>query len=1769
MENEGKLRDYLKRAVTDLQDARARLHELESAAGEPIAIVGMACRFPGGVRSPEDLWDLVAAGKDAISDFPRDRGWDVEGLYDPDPERAGAFYARGGGFLADAAGFDAGFFGVSPREAVAMDPQQRLLLEVSWEALERSGIDPHSLQGSNTGVFTGFTVQGYGMVAGDSARTGDGFQMTGTAASVASGRISYTLGLEGPAITVDTVCSSSSVALHLAARALRSGECDLALAGGATVMASLAVFVEFSRQRGLSADGRCKAFAAAADGTGWAEGAGVLVLERLSDARRNGRRVLAVVRGSAVNSDGASNGLTAPNGPSQQRVIRQALANAGLSPSDVDIVEAHGTGTRLGDPIEAQALLATYGLDRDRPLWLGSLKSNVGHTQAAAGVAGVIKMVMALRHGVMPRTLHVDEPTPRVDWSAGSVELLTEARDWPETGRPRRAAVSAFGMSGTNTHVILEQAPESEPPECAGLALPAVPWVLSGRTSEALRAQASRLLSFVETDPGADPVDVGSSLATTRSVFEHRAVVVADERAGFETGLRAVATGVASPGVVQGSGLKAGKAVFVFPGQGSQWPGMALELVECSPVFAERMGECAAALSTFVDWSLTDVLGDAEALGRVDVVQPVLWAVMVSLAAVWRSFGVEPAAVVGHSQGEIAAACVAGALSLEDGARVVALRSRALLDLVGLGAMVSVTAPVARVTDLVGAGLSVAAVNGPSSVVVSGGSAALAEFESALSTARMLRWRIPGVDFAAHSVQVEGIRERLLAELAPVRPRASVVPFYSTVTGGRMDTGELGAEYWYRNLRETVRFERAVNALADDGHDLFVECSPHPVLAIDIPNAPVVGTLRREDGGMDRLLTSLGEAYGHGAAVDWARVFAGSGARRVDLPTYAFQHQRFWLDSSSGGDVAAVGLVGADHPLLGAVLRVASGSEVVFTGRLSLAVQSWLADHAVWGTVLVPGAGVVELAVRAGDEVGCPVVEELVVAAPLVVPDRGEVRVQVVVGEERDDGRRSVGVYSEVGGEWTRHASGVVGPAEAVPDFAFEAWPPGGAEPVALARAYDDLADAGYEYGPVFQGLESVWRRGDEVFAEVRLPAAALGDAERFGIHPALLDAALQTSLVTGLGETAEGLIRLPFAWNGVSLHASGANALRVRLAPAGENAFHLQATDEAGQPVVEVGSLVSRPLPRDALGTTRDDTADSLYTVDWTSPGSPVAATGPLTVYTVSPATGPVIASVHDAVHHALARVQCWLVDEQDIEGPLLVVTRGAVAVDEAEDVWDLAGAAVWGLVRSAQSENPGRIVLADVDDDPSAETLAAVLGTGEPEVAIRAGKVLIPRVTRVSDVGTTAPVLDGPVLVTGGTGALGGLFARHLVSQYGVADLLLVSRRGLAAVGAAELRDVLVELGARVEVVACDVGDRDALVGLLAGRRLSGVVHTAGVLDDGVVTGLTAERVSAVLRPKVDAAWHLHELTEDMNLDMFVLFSSLSGTIGSPGQANYAAANTFLDGLAQYRVARGLPATSLGWGLWAEGGMEARLTENEFGRLVQGGLRPITGDEGVALFDRAMALGRAAVVPAGFDLTLLRSQPPGVRSILSGLTGRGARRAARSGAGGAEPVKDRLVALSTPDRRKLLTDLVRTEAAAVLGHAAGSRLPEDTAFKELGFDSLTAVELRNRLAAQLDLRLPPTLLFDYPSATVLAAHLVAELFPGMDEDTGEADEKSIRAALASLPLSRFREAGVLDVLLGLARSPRPEPTTPEPDTSRSIDAMDAEELMNRAFGH
>ncbi|WP_158713541.1 type I polyketide synthase, partial [Streptomyces sp. NRRL F-525] len=1669
---------------------------------DPIVIVGMGCRYPGGVRSPQDLWNLVANGVDAVSGFPADRGWDTEGLYDPDPDRFGKTYAREGGFLDDAGDFDPAFFGISPREAMAIDPQQRLLLETAWEALERGGIDPTTLHGSRTGVFAGVIFNDYGTYLTGSPEEYEGYLLTGTMASVASGRISYTLGLEGPAVTVETACSSSLVALHLASQALRQGECDLALAGGVTVIATPSVFVEFSRQRGLSADGRCKSFAGDADGTGWAEGAGLLVLERLSDARRNGHPVVAVVRGSAINQDGASNGLTAPNGPAQQRVIRQALANARLTPDQVDAVEAHGTGTRLGDPIEAQALLATYGQERpyDQPLLLGSLKSNIGHSQAASGVGGVIKMVMAMRHGVLPKTLHVNEPSPQIDWESGAVSLLTEAVPWPATDHPRRAAVSSFGVSGTNAHVVLE-APDAAETSAPAAEPSGLPVLLSAKTAPALRGQADRLRTYLLERPDVELAPVRHALATSRTRFDHRAVLLAADRDGLLADLEALAQGVAAAEVVQGS-RRSGKTAFLFTGQGAQRARMGSELYAAEPVFAIALDDACAALDPHLQRPLKDVMFDADPsdLNSTAYTQPALFALETALFRLLEHRGIQPDFLAGHSIGELAAAHLAGVWSMEDAATLVAARGRLMQALPAGGAIVALQATEDEVRPLLTELVDIAALNSPASTVISGAADQVRTVAELLS-ARGRKTKALAVSHAFHSPLMDPMLAEFTALAAGITHHQPAIPIVSTLTGDLLTGDDLADPgYWARHVRHAVRFVDALNTLDRQGATIYVELGPDAVLttatADTLPHAEPVPTLHRKHPEPDTFNRALARLHISTDAKIWAPTDAAPGGRPLDLPTYAFQHQYYWPRLvRTGGDVRTAGLDRASHPLLGATVEIADNDTVLLTGRLSLRTHPWLADHAVMGSVLLPGAGFVELALHAGDRLGFGRVDDLTLEAPLVISETGAVQLQVAVSAPDTTGHRPITFHSrpveaadddawaEASG-WVRHATGSVRaelPTDAQPvDAALSSasWPPAGATAVDLTELYASTAAAGFQYGPTFQGLTAAWLQGDDVFAEVRLPAHEALDVSGFGIHPALLDAALHTvgiKTFAGGGNESPGL---PFAWNGVTLHATAATALRVHLAPAGADSVALTVADTTGATVATVERLTLRQISTDRLATAGNSAAsdDGLLLLHWnellsaasdvTAPSVVVVDANPaealvaiggetvpdFVVVPVAPPEGSSLADdtaerTHRALNDVLLLVQSWLADDRFAASRLVLRTEGAVAARTAEQVDDLAAAAVWGLVRSAQTENPSRFVLADLDGTPaSTAALPFALATGEAQLALRDGIVSTPHLTRRPATDDAAPPVlnpDGTVLITGGTGVLGTLFARHLVAEYGMRHLLLISRRGPAAEGALELEAELTAHGVTVTITACDTADPDALANLLAGvpaeHPLTAVIHTAGVLDDGTLTTLTPERLDTVLRPKVDS------------------------------------------------------------------GMTSRLDTADLARINRGGIAPLSPEEGLRLFDKALTNSTAPVLfPAKLNSAALRTQagsgtlPPLLRGLVRTPT---RRTAAVADAAAAGSLAQRLAGLQAVEQERLLLDLVRGHVAAVLGHASPESVEPDHSFNEVGFDSLTAVDFRNRLNAATALHLPATLIFDYPTPAVLAGFLRTNL-AGTDAD-------------------------------------------------------------------
>ncbi|MET3805444.1 acyl transferase domain-containing protein/acyl carrier protein [Nakamurella sp. UYEF19] len=1819
------------------------------SSDDPIAIVGWGCRFPGGVTTPDELWDLVDRGGDGVEEFPHDRGWDVAGLYDPDPAAAGKTCCISGGFLRDVGGFDANFFGISPREALAMDPQHRLLLETSWEAIESAGITPASLRGSSTGVFAGVMYHDYGTGADRVAAGVDG--LFGVGGSIASGRVSYTLGLQGPAVTIDTACSSSLVAVHQAAAAIRNGECSFALAGGVTVMATPDAFLDFSRQRGLAADGRCKAFSDDADGTGWAEGAGMLLLERLSDARRLGHPVLAVIRGSAINQDGASNGLTAPNGPAQQRVIRSALDSGSLTVADIDLIEAHGTGTPLGDPIEAQALLATYGQrsDGESPAYLGSLKSNIGHSQAAAGIGGIIKMVQAMRHRVMPATLHVSEPSAKVDWTSGRVELLTQQRDWPASDRPRRAAVSSFGISGTNAHVIVEEPDPVRLPVTSPGAVSA-PWILSAKSPAALRGQARAL---VGTLLPLDDADVATTL-WQRSRFDHRLVITGTDSTEKRSALAAFVDEQPTTAAVQGiAGRSASSVGVVFTGQGAQRVGMCAGLYEAHPVFAAAFDAAAAAVDAAAasdkSWvGLKSVVfaepGSAAAalLDRTRYTQPALFAVETALFALTASFGLTPAVVAGHSVGEITAAHVAGVLTLEDAALLVVTRGALMDALPAGGGMAAIGADETTVQEILSAhqGVEVAAVNSPTSTVISGDIETVQQLVQVF-TGRGVRCKQLTVSHAFHSALMVPMLAEFEQALAGIEFGVQRFPIVSGVTGKVAEPGQLQtAQYWAEHVRAAVRFADTVTTIAGLGVAAIVEVGPDSALTAPTQDTldasttssitstiTVVGLQRRDRDQPTTFLTGLAQLLTIGAPIDFTQLLAGG--NHVELPTYAFDRERYWLlPSVSATDVRGAGMEQSSHPLLRGSLRSAGGG-TVFTGQLSLAAQPWLADHRIGDTVILPAAALIDLASHIAAVVEATTLDELTVIAPIVIPDTGPVDLQLVLGPPSEESSgETLTVYSRAAGsdDWTSHAQVLLDRTDAgdrpAPEIGH--WPPTGAVPVDLSAHYDDLALTGLNYGPIFTGLTAAWRAADgTVFAEVELD----DEVEMTGhsVHPALLDSAFHAlSLLDGSSEHDDGRRAtgknsgpvVPFSFNDVTVDdtATSVRAVRVRVQTSGGSAA-LQLFSTAGQPLVTIGRVVARAMPVSST----NGAASRLFHVGWTAVEADVdpGRSGPVAVWTpdsvgsawsaassglepfievhdelssitgrrpefavlpalspAAPVAAPDAETVLDNTADVLHAVQRWLADPATIDTHLLVVTRGAVPAGDA-DVrhLDLSHAGVPGLVRVAQSENPGRITLIDLDPattDLVAATKMLLAGWSgdEPEQAFRSGKLLAPRLlpttTKATGVLDDVDLTTGTVMITGGTGQLGALTALHLARR-GARNLVLASRRGSEAPGASGLAEELETLGAAVHFTTVDITDTDALAALFAGLTppLAAVVHTAGALADATVPSTNGEHLRTVFGPKVAAALALAHAAPGVPT---VLFSSIAGTLGNAGQAAYAAANTFLDAFAMHRSdGRTL---SLAWGPWVSattGGVEpsAGMTANlDVEAMAAGGISPLSIEQGVELLGYVLDHHTGVQVPVDINAAALPTDTP----IISGLTPARKVRKSRTASIGTT-----LMSLDPSARRAFLLPLITKEVAQVLHHQSAEGIDPERSFTELGFDSLTAIELRNKVSAATGLTLPSTLVFDYPTTAALVDHLLDEMVPAADTDSGDGD---IRQALQSIPLNRLREAGLWDVLLelaGLTGSTGPAGSLAAPDVDdepTGVDELDLEQLMALAIG-
>ncbi len=1784
---------------------------------EPVAVIGLGCRMPGA-DSAAAFWRLLEGGTEAVGEPPPGRGF-------PDLDNS-ADGVRRGGFLAQVDRFDAALFGISPREAVSMDPQQRLLLEVAWEALEDAAVAPSSLAGTRTGVYVGAGANEYGsLLAAGGPEAVDAHFVSGNALNVIAGRLSFVLGLEGPAMTVDTACSSSLVALHQACQALRTGECDAALAGGVNLLLDPRTTVAISRARMLSPSGRCKTFDAAADGYVRGEGCGVVVLKRLSDAERDGDRIRAVVRGSAVNQDGASSGLTVPTGPAQERAIREALARAGAEPGEVAYLEAHGTGTSLGDPIEVQAAAAALGpgRDPDRPLLLGSVKTNVGHLEAAAGIAGLLKVVLALEHGTIPRHLHFNDPNPHVPWERLPVQVATAATSWPP-GR-RLAGVSAFGFSGTNAHVVVEEAPAAipAPPPPARVRRHHV-LALSAREGETLAELGGRYGAWLEDHPEADLGDVGFTVGVGRSHLEERWAVVASDAAEARESLAALgrgARGEPGPGAYRGR-AEGRKVAWLFTGQGSQYVGMGRELYATQPVFREVLERCDRELSGGGNgggkgWLLDVLFGEAlvgedagARLGSTRFTQPALYALEVALAAQWREWGFSPDVVMGHSVGEYAAAAVAGVFSVEEGLRLIARRGEVMGELPEGGAMAAVFAERRAVEGWLpelagvladGGELAIAADNG-ASTILSGPRAAL---DGALGRLAELGVRTERLrtSHAFHSALVEPALPALEAAAAEIGHQPARIPLVSNLTGWLLEGG-LDGGYWRRHAREPVQFGRGVQTLAELGVGVLLEVGPQPVLVEMAsrcwPGATAAGppilvpSLRRgrEDGRV--VAEALAQLYVHGATPDfraWDRPWP---RRRLALPTYPFKRQRFWFDTAARrrpAERSAAPL--PPSPLLGVRQELATGA-VVCTQELRCSRQTWLLDHQLYRTVVVGGATYVAMALDFGPtpgEVRDVVFKQPLLLAPQATDEARELQLLFAPPDERGERRFEVHSRSSGGGGreaagWVEHATGVLSPMpmEAV-ESVESAGAPGGdsladltgrLEPWPAAALFAYYAGLDLELGAAFRAVRSLWRGAREALAELVVPAALAGHLAGEPLHPALLDACTQ---VTGALSTAPSdVFYAPLRYARVTLSAPVPERFfcHARLAsePSGETrTFDLRLLAPDGRRLGEVEGFTLKRAPRQAF--LRALEPGLLYRVDWRlaghlatapDPGIGLGGLGPgrwlilaeggslgsrlagkirarggdvllarrgegiATAGERGPLAGVIfLASGAGAAHAAevdsgrelareveescgglLALLQALLRAGWSLPGGLWLVTEGAWAIGpDAESA--PAGAPLWGLGRVLQREHPDlRCHLVDLDRPATESALDALVeGLGRPDgedqVGLRGDRRFVPRLARVFGRGS-APIsfpAEATYLLTGGWGGLGRELAGWLVER-GARHLVLCGRSApspAAEAAVARLR----ERGARIDLVQADVSRGAEVERLFAQIRASspplrGIFHLAGALDDGALRQQSWPRFAAVLAPKLLGAWHLHALSAGLPLDRFVLFSSAAALLGNPGQGNYAAANAFLDSLAQYRRSRGLPAVSIAWGAWAGAGLAASGGGEVAAQLARSGLGWLEPAEALGALDAVLAGGAGGagdrpdpVVLAadwGAFARRLGGAPPLLREILTATPERAA-------SPRASQVLARLAAARTAERLPLLVDFVSREVTRVLALPAPP--PPAAGFNDLGMDSLLAVELHGSLERALDGRfhLPYTLAFEQPNVEALARYLADRLSP------------------------------------------------------------------------
>lgn len=1913
------------RILQALKTARTQLEAAERQQHEPIAIIGMGCRYPGGANNPEALWQVLKEGVDAITEIPGDR-WSVDDYYDSDPAVAGKMYTRCGGFIEQVDQFDPQFFGISPREAISMDPQQRLLLEVSWEALENAGVAPEKLQGSPTGVFVGVCFEDYARLSTPSGNLAciDAYTSLGGARSIAAGRLAYVLGLQGPALFLDTSCSSSLLGIHLACQSLRTGESNLALAGGVNLMLTPDATISFCKLNALAVDGRCKTFDDAANGYARGEGCGMVVLKRLSDAIADNDPILATIRGSAVNHDGHSNGLTAPNGQAQATVITQALQNAKVTPDQIQYVEAHGTGTPLGDPIEVMALGKVLGAHRsaDNPLRVGSVKTNFGHLESAAGIAGLMKVVLSLQHQQIPAHLHFKTPNAHIPWQDLPIEVPTELIDWETAGDLRLAGVSSFGMSGTNAHIILEEAPTVQSgTHDKGQAQDkdytednaAQPWhllTLSAKSEPALKALAHQYHNAIAQNPDLKLTDVCFTANTGRSHLDHRLAMVSTSPHQLQQQLSAFSASQSISGWVQGrlTHRKRLKVAFLFTGQGSQYLNMGRELYQSQPTFRKALEQCDAILQLYMGESLLEILypdltgakhlTEQSAIAKLNqtaYTQPALFSLAYALTQLWRSWGIVPDIVMGHSVGEYIAACTAGVFSLEDGLKLIAARGQLMQTLPPGGSMAAVMASEETMRAAIAPyaeKLSIAAINGPQSVVISGEAAALQAVCDILQ-AQEIKTKKLQVSHAFHSPLMKPMLAEFSAIAQDITYHSPQLPCISNATGQLIEQDMADPQYWVNHVRQPVNFVAGMTALAQQSCDVCLEIGPKPILlgmgrkcwiegdsASSSDNDPNNGlnhdaltdvlwlpSLAADQSNWQTILYGVAQLYVRGCAVDWQRIHQGFSARKVTLPTYPFQRQRYWIDNTLR-PVPRPARDKAHHPLLGHELQLAGSHEQTrFETHLSAEQPAYLSQHRVFEKAIFPAAAYLEMALAAGESVLASqnfVLTDISIQRGLVLPETDLKTIQTLLSAQ-PDGRYQFQIFSlepnkaPAKDRWLLHAQGYIQPTEIqtsapVASASLDHYQAVCQNAVDVLKHYQQLAQRGIEHGVYFQGIQKLWSGERQALGQLRLPSELVSkltnDSHSVGrIHPALLDASFQVA-AAAIHPPKEDQTYLPVGVKQVEIYAAvprdvWATVTIASTSSADESSLEraligdIELRDQQGQLIARIEGLsffpatVSTLLPEQSL-----DTEKCFYTLDWQLKSAAeemtvteteesgswlllvpsIAAAQPLVnelkqrgqhcllvlpgdsyqqldadcyqmpvvdtascqqlLQAIQNHTVPLKGIVHlwNALEADAAVPSSQTIEQSQLLGcgavlslvqslvarqlqvPLWLVTQGAQRIGGHREILSPQQAPLWGLGRVISVEHP-ELQCRCIDLDPANEeaTSASVLlqelffPDTETQVAYcqqdRYVARLLPQVSSAHTIDLAIPsdqsfqlkttdygCRNGSYLITGGLGALGLQVAQWLVER-GARQIVLMGRHPASATAQITI-DQLETQGAKVVVLRGDVSQRQEIAKILEEISttllpLRGVIHAAGQLEDGSLAQLTWERFAQVMAPKVQGSWHLHQLTQNLDLDFFVSFSSAAALLGSPGQGNYAAANAFMDSLMQYRQSVGLPGLSINWGPWASGGMATRLGEHYQARMKAQGVNLLRPTQGLGALETLIQqpVSQVGVMSMQWPQFLKQFSGRAVPSLLEQFISLVPKTPIEAPESISKLQGD---SSSRHEWHDFLINYLKNAISKILRISAEA-LDLQQPINTMGFDSLMAVELQNKIQTDFRMMLPATKFMGGINIITLATELEMALEETLASMENTFPGNALQPEVALHPLPNQAEEDFVEITL------------------------------------